>query len=205
MPNDPSIKGTVVAGHAETFQKYLADESPDRATLDRWFEPGEVDVLSGPIEPTRWFPIGSYDRLLCFLREYVGGGRNEFLIESGRRTAEKLLAAGIHQQFEYLSRTEVSEKVDKESRHQAFGRDLRLLTTITGSILNFLESSVVPDPDHAMRWMIRHRQARDYPETLCWTSQGFCNRMAEEHGMPELWYWERLEPGVVCFRMNREA
>lgn len=205
MAGEPSIKGNVVGAHAEVFQKHLADHAPDEATLGRWFEPGEVSLLSGEINPARWYPIATYDRLLLFLREYVGDGRNEFLIASGRRTAEKLIAAGIHQQFEYLSRTELSEKVDKEGRHQAFGRDLRLLTTITGSILNFLESSVVPDPDHAMRWMIRHRQAHAYPETLCWTSQGFCNRMAEEHGTPEIWFWERPRQDEVWFRMSREA
>jgi hypothetical protein len=88
----------------------------------------------------------------------------------------------------------------------AFGRDLRLLTTITGSILSLdLDSKVIEDPDHPSRWVIRHERAEAYPEILCWTSQGFCNRMAEEHGDPDLWYWERPAHDIVTFRMNREV
>lgn len=29
--------------------------------------------------------------------------------------------------------------------------------------------------------------------------------MAEEHGTPDLWYWERPSLDVVLFKMNREA
>jgi len=49
------------------------------------------------------------------------------------------------------------------------------------------------------------RAAADYPEILCWTSQGFCNRMAEEHGDADLWTWGRPRPDVVQFRMTREV
>jgi len=78
------------------------------------------------------------------------------------------------------------------------------LCSITGSILNFAVQSVVQDPEHEYRWIIQHGEAADYPEVLCWTSQGFSNRMAEEHGAPDIWYWERPRPDIVQFRMNRE-
>ncbi len=63
---------------------------------------------------------------------------------------------------------------------------------------------MIEDPENPLRWIIHHSEAEDYPEALCWTSQGFCNRMAEEHGHPDLWYWERQRVDLVELRMNRE-
>jgi hypothetical protein len=204
MAGIPSIKGSIVAGHGETLKKYLVDDRPADWVLEERFKPGELDILTGNLNTSAWYDIRMYERLLLFLRDYVGEGNNRFLIECGQRSAEKLLDAGIHQQFEYLSRTQVAEKTDKYERHQAFGRDLRLLSTITGSILNFAKSGVIEDPENPLRWVIQHANATSYPEALCWTSQGFCNRMAEVHGHPDLWYWERPRADLVEFRMNRE-
>ncbi len=204
MAATPSIKGSILANHAEVMQKYLAKAQLSEKELQSRFEPGELEILAGPIDAARWYDIRMYRRLLEFLRDYPGEGSNQYLIDAGRRSAENLIRAGIHQQMEYLRRTQVVGREAREERFAAFGRDLRLLTSITGSILNFGKAAVVQDSEHAHRWMIQHSEARDYPDVLCWTSQGFCNRMAEEHQAPELWYWERPKPDVVRFRMNRE-
>jgi hypothetical protein len=204
MASIPSIKGSIVGSHAEVLRKHIETMGVDDRVLRESFEPGEIDLLCGPIEATRWYSIETYRRMMEFLRDHVGHGDNRYLIDAGRRSAENLIRAGIHQQFEYLRRTQHKERTDAHERFQAFGRDLRLLTTITGSILNFADSGVVVDPDTPTRWMIQHKSASAYPEILCWTSQGFCNRMAEEHGDPDLWYWERPQHDVVVFRMNRE-
>lgn len=68
---------------------------------------------------------------------------------------------------------------------------------------DFTESVVVPDHTHDPRWMIEKRDAADDPEVLCWSTQGFCNRMAEEHDTRDPWSWERPSPDVVHFRMAR--
>jgi hypothetical protein len=204
MSKIPSIKGSIVANHAEVMHKYLAKSQMSEKEIQRRFETGELEILSAPIDATRWYDIRMYRRLLEFLRDYPGEGHDRYLIDAGRRSAENLIRAGIHQQMEYLRRTQVVGRQSMEERSAAFGRDLRLLTSITGSILNFAVQSVVQDPAHAFRWIIQHTDARDYPEVLCWTTQGFCNRMAEEHDAADIWYWERPRPDVVHFRMNRE-
>jgi hypothetical protein len=205
MARIPSIKGSIVANHAAVLQKYLAENNIEEEVLKRRFEPGDLDVLGGEIDPGRWYDVRMYRRLLEFLRAYPGEGSDQYLIDAGRRSAENLIRAGIHQQFEYLQRTQHMERTDVAERSAAFGRDLRLLSSITGSILNFAKVEIVPDHEHPHRWIIQHTDARDYPEVLCWTSQGFSNRMAEEHGAPDIWYWERPQADVVHFRMNREV
>jgi hypothetical protein len=202
MASTPSIKGSVVAGHAEVLQKYLASRTLDPAILERRFRPGELEILARPIRSTEWYDIGMYQRLLEFLRDYPGNGDDAYLIAAGRRSAEALIRAGMYQQMEYLSRTQQSTKVEARERFVAFGRDLRLLCSITQSILNFVRTEVVVDPDHPDRWMQEMRDVAAYPEVLCWTTQGFSNRMAEEHGTPDLWRWERPARDLVRFRMT---
>jgi hypothetical protein len=204
MSEKPSIKGSIVAGHAEVMQKYVAAAQIDEKSLASYFDERERTVLAEPINATGWYDIDLYRRLLEFLRDYPGEGRNDYLIAAGCRSAENLIRAGIHQQFEYLRRTQHHEFSDPHERSQAFGRDLRLLNTISASILNFGVSTIEPDPEHELRWIIVKTESADYPEALCWTTQGFINRMAEEHGTPDLWYWERLSPDTIHFRMNRD-
>jgi hypothetical protein len=198
----PSIKGSVLAGHAEALQKYLASASLDPAVLEARFRPGELELLAGPIQSVGWYDVGTYQRVLEFLRDYPGGGDNEYLIASGRRTAESLIRAGRYQQMDYLRRTQHRGKDDPHERFIAFGRDLRLLCSITQSILNFAHTEVKPDPEHPDRWMQELHTTAAYPEVLCWSTQGFSNRMAEEHGAPDLWRWERPHPELVLFRMT---
>jgi len=202
VSDTPSIKGSVLAGHAETLQKYLASRTIDPAVLEARFRPGELELLAGPIQAVAWYDVGTYARVVEFLRDFVGEGDNGYLIASGRRTAEALIRSGRHQQMDYLRRTQYRDKDDPQERFVAFGRDLRLLCSISQSILNFVRTEVKPDPEHPDRWMQELHTTAAYPEVLCWTTQGFCNRMAEEHHAPELWRWERPRPELVLFRMN---
>jgi hypothetical protein len=203
MPVVPSIKGSVLAGHAEVLMKYLASHPLQPAVLAQRFPDGEVELLSRPISTVGWYDLRIYQRLLEFLRDYPGKGSNDYLLDAGTRSAEGLIRAGFYQQLEYLRRTQVAGATDDPAeRFQAFGRDLRLMGTLNQSIMNFTTSSVALDPEHADRWMIEYRCSAPFPEVLCWTTQGFCNRMAEEHGHPELWRWSMPSSMHVRFRMQ---
>lgn len=202
MADAPSVKGSVLAGHAEVLTKYLASHPEDSEVLSRRFRPGEIELLAGAINAVRWYDVGLYERALEFLRDFPGHGDNAYLVAAGRRSAEALIRAGLHQQMEYLRRTQLGSTSGAAERFQAFGRDLRLLASITQSILNFSTAHVRVDPEHEDRWMIVHEATTRFPEVLCWTTQGFVNRMAEEHGCPELWTFERLRDEVVRYRMR---
>jgi hypothetical protein len=202
MPVGPCVKGSVVAGHAEALVKYLASHPTDPKLLARRFPDGEVAFLSKPISTGAWYELRMYQRLLEFLRDFDGREDNTYLLEAGRRSAESLIRSGFYQQLEYVGRTQHKTHMDPDARFQAFGRDLRLLCTLTLSIFNFVKNSIVVDPDHAYRWINQYNCTAPFPEVMCWTTQGFCNRMAEEHGSRELWYWKRLTPEVVQFRMH---
>ncbi|HBZ70180.1 MAG TPA: hypothetical protein DEP35_10770 [Deltaproteobacteria bacterium] len=182
--------------------KYLASHKLDPKVLAGRFPDGELELISKPISAGGWYDIRIYQRVLEFLRDYPGERDNAYLLDAGRRSAEALIRAGFYQQMEYLGRTQLKTHQDPKARFEAFGRDLRLLATLTQSILSFVTSSVARDPEHPDRWMIEYKCTAPFPDVLCWTTQGFCNRMAEEHGSPELWRWNRLRPDLVQLRMQ---
>jgi hypothetical protein len=174
VPTVPSIKGSVFGGVVEDVNKLLS-RGP-RAPGAR-----ALARALGPRAPRPHHPG----------------------VRLGRRTARRLLEAGLYRQLEYLNRTELERATDPNARYEAFGRDLRLLSTISGSILSFSRWTVEPDPKHADRYGIEVSEAHDFPEVLCWRSEGFVNEMASQHGQPDLWRWRRLASDRIVFEMVR--
>jgi hypothetical protein len=203
MGSIPSIKGSVFASVVDDVRKLLAGGELSRDEALRWLEPGDLALLEREIFVSHWYDIRSYSRLSLLLRDVVGGGDNEFLREKGRATARRLLEAGLYAQLEYLQRAEVARATDAGARFEAFGRDLRLLTTLSGSILSFTRWLSKPDPERADRYVIEVSEAKDMPEALCWRSDGFVNEMASRHGDRDLWSWKRVRADYVLFRMTR--
>jgi hypothetical protein len=203
MGSIPSIKGSVFASVVDDVRKLLAGGELRRDEASRWLEPGDFALLEREIHVSHWYDIRLYSRLSLLLRDVVGGGDNEFLREKGRATARRLLEAGLYAQLEYLQRAEVAKATAAAARFEAFGRDLRLLTTLSGSILSFTRWLSKPDPERADRYVIEVIDAKDMPEALCWRSDGFVNEMASHHGDRDLWCWRRERPDYVLFRMTR--
>jgi hypothetical protein len=201
----PSIKGSVFAGVVEEVKKLLASGRASRADAARFLVPPDFALLEEPIVITRWYEIDAYTRMNELLRELEGDGSNEYLRKLGRQTARRLLEAGLYSQLEYLHRTELANAITGPARVSAYGRDLRLLATISASILNFSRWTVRPDPAEAARYVIDVTEAKHFPEVLAWRSDGFVNEMATQHGEPDLWCWERVGPDHIVFRMVRDV
>ena len=199
----PSIKGSVFLGHLETLMKLIASGDISRSELARRLQPEDLGLLEAQIHTSGWYDIRSYARVMELMRDVIGNGSNDYLIQRGAASAERLIQMGIYQQLEYLKRMRLGELDDPRERFLSFGRDLRLLVTITGSLLNFGRPEVKEDPAHADRYVIQVSEASAYPDALGWATQGFNNRMAEEHGEPDLWRYQRLGPDLVCQRMTR--
>jgi hypothetical protein len=203
MASVPSIKGSVFASVVEDVRKLRARGELSRADAARWLEPGDMALLHEEIVVARWYDIRSYVRMNEILLELEGSGSNEFLRERGRQTARRLLEGGLYAQLEYLHRTEVAKQRGQRARFEAFGRDLRLLTTLSASILNFSHWASKPDSENEDRYVIEVSDASDFPEVLCWRSDGFVNEMASQHGQPDLWGWDRPASDRIVFRMLR--
>jgi hypothetical protein len=205
MASLPSIKGSVFAGVVDDVKKLLESGRASRQDAGRWLRPADFALLEAPVVISSWYDIHAYTRMNELLREVEGEGSNEYLRNLGRQTARRLLEAGLYSQLEYLHRTEVSNAINGPARVSAFGRDLRLLTTISASILNFSRWTSRPDSREAARYLIEVTEAQDFPEVLAWRSDGFVNEMANLHGDPDLWTWERVTADRIVFRMIRDV
>jgi hypothetical protein len=203
MTARPSVKGRIFAPAVEDVQKLLANGTLRRGELTRWLAASDLPYLDHEPLGTEWYDIAVYARLLELLRDVEGEGKNEYLRRRGMRTAERLMEAGLYAQLEYLNRLSKNELSDPRERFHAFGRDLRLLTSISSTIFNFAKWEVKPDPELDLRYRIDVSEARDFPEPQCWTTDGFVNRMAAQHGDAELWSWERPRADLVVWRMIR--
>jgi len=205
LPFVASIKGSVFVRAVEDIGKLVSAGTLSRSELQRKLPATDVALLNQPVIPSSWYDVQAYGRLLELLRDVEGEGKNEYLRERGARSAELLRQAGLYQQMEYLNRTQLAQQKDARARYLAFGRDLRLLTTMHGSILNFGRQLVKDDPQYADRYVMEYQDVAHYPEALCWTTDGFVNRMAKQHGMPDLWKWERPTQDLILYRMTRSV
>jgi len=203
MATEPSIKGSVFIRAVEDALKLVAAGTLARSELGRWLRSTDVALLDQPVISSGWYNVQTYGRLLELLRDVEGEGRNEYLRERGARSAELLRKAGQYQQMEYLNRTQAAQQTDPRARVLAFGRDLRLITTVFGSILNFGRLEVKSDPEQVDRYIMEYVDVAPYPEGLCWTTDGFVNRISKPRDQPDLWRWERPTPDRIVYRMIR--
>jgi len=200
----PSVKGSLIAASVEDVKKLVQAGTLSQAELERRLEPGDLEVLSQGVSLMGWYDIRIYARMLELLKDIEGGGSNDYLRRRGTQTAERLLHAGLYQQLEYLNRTQLANTADSLDRFLAFGRDLRLLTTLSGSIYNFTRWESQIDPEIRNRYKIRVSDAKAFPDNMGWAAEGFINRMAKQHGQPDLWRWQRAAPDLIVFCMIRD-
>jgi hypothetical protein len=204
MASVPSIKGTAFTKVVEDVAKLMATQALSRSEAERWLQPDDFAVLEREVQAARWYDIRVYERMSRLLLDVEGHGDTSYLRERGRQTAKRLLGAGVYAQLEYLQRTEASRERDPLQRFEALGRDLRLLNTLSASILNFSKWNHVKEERHARRYRIEVSEAAAFPEVLCWTTDGFVNGMAEHGTGSLLWRWDRPKRDLVVFRMTTD-
>ncbi len=203
MPVAPSVKGAVFSLAVEEVSKLVSAGRISEDELERRLEPGDLGILAGPVQGTLWYDIRVYARLVELLRDVDGGGSDDYLRRRGARSAERLIHAGVYQQLEYLNRLQVAKAQDPEERFLAFGRDLRLLTTLSASVYNFMRWEPRPDPDHPGRHRIDVIEAGPLPTIFDPHIEGFVNRMTVQGGEPDLWRARRARPDHLLFEMTR--
>ena len=200
----PGIKGRILAAAFEDAQKLVTTGAVKASELSRWLHPEDLEMLERPLAPSDWYDIKAYARVCELLRDVEGEGRDQYLHDRGVRTGERLLEAGLYAQLEYVTRMKIGQLKEPIDRYQAFGRDLKLLVTISSSILNFSKWTSRPDEEHELRYRIDVSEASEFPEVLGWTSLGFVNCMARAGGGgANVWRWERIDAENLAFRMTR--
>ena len=204
MRRRPSIKGSNMAKLVEDVTKLLDSGRLPREEATRWLQPPDFELLGTRINFAHWYDLGSFQRMLELMRDVEGQGSNAYLRERGRRSAQRLLQAGVYLQLDYLHHTEVTQRRYAQERFEAFGRDLRMILTLAPSMINVTKWSHRSDPDYPKRYLLEVHEAKPMPEVWCWTTEGFVNGMAPNSGDAQLWLWRRPHPDLIVFHMTRD-
>jgi hypothetical protein len=203
MSTVPSVKGAVLEIEVEAVRKLVAAEGISRAELTRRLQPEDLALLDHPTFASGWYDIRIFTRFIELLRDTEGDGSNDYLQRHGAQLVAGMIQSRLYQQLDYLKTTQVEKATEAHERFLAFGRDLRRLTSLSASVYNFSRWQAVVDPEFADRYVLEISEAAPFPQAWLWLNQGGINRMAEEHGTPNLWRWERQRPDFIRYRMAR--
>lgn len=199
----PAIKGSGISSLIEDLAKMRDEGRLSQELIEERLGREDRALLERPVSLAAWYDIQSYRRLAELLCE-VEGRREDLLRERGAAAARRLAAAGLYQQIERVKHIR-DETLDDDERFKSYGRNLRLIATLSGSLLNFSRFEVTVDRDHPDRYCIEIHDSQAMPDVLAWTTEGFINAMAEM-GSPgnsgPSWTLERTG-GRVRYRMTR--
>jgi hypothetical protein len=198
------MKGSLINELVEDVRKLVGEGAISRAEVERRLTPEGLEILDSEIVVSKWYDVRFYARCAELLRDTVGSGTNDYFFQRGLDKGKKLIEAGLYQQMEYATRTQVQDKRDPEERFRAYGKDLRLFISLSGSLLNFTRWSTCVDPDHPDRHMIIVEDTAAYPDALAHATEGLIESMAERHGLGNLWRHRRVGNRIE-FRMTRSV
>jgi hypothetical protein len=93
------VKGTALESVVADVNRLVETGVISRADLDVRLDAEDLELLDQKLLPSAWYSLGSYGRLTQLLFETEGRRRIEYLVERGRRAAERIRNAGLYAQF----------------------------------------------------------------------------------------------------------
>jgi len=188
----PSVKGTLVRNLVSELEELIDTGRLQRSDLPHHLEPCDLRVLEREVSISAWYPVATYARMLELFARASGGDRQQQLIESGRRSAQRVIELGIYSQLD--DRTE-------ESWENRVGR---ILVTLSGSFFNFGRwewQGLQKDGSFS----IAVHDAADMPEPLMLRTGGFVEHLtARAAGGPASLVLERsADLSTIHFRAHR--
>jgi len=199
----PSIKGSAITGTVEDVRKLVQTGAISETELERRLTKEALALVRQPILSSQWYEIQAVASLVELLWEVEGHGDAAYMRRRGEEIAERLLKAGLYAQLEFVKRKKLDQHSDPKTRFEAFGRDLRLIATLSGSMLNFGRWTSRPDPEHKGRYLIEIHEAAALPVPTALATEGFMNRISKEIDEAHCWRMERPRLDLVVYTMDR--
>lgn len=196
----PSIKGSIIDKLVEDVGALRHRSDAVEALVEERLDAQALELLDQKVNPASWYPLTTYDQLSLVLLEIDGRGDPNYLRERGAVIGRRVMQAGLYQQLEYL------ERRDRKTDFEAYRRDLKLIVSLQGAIVNTGSWGAERDPDHQNRVMLIGRDLEGYPDTLCISTAGFVTgvSMLAHKNSPE-WSYHRPSHSEVWFRMDRDV
>lgn len=98
--SEPAIKGSGFESAVADLQRLAEEGRLDREELEARLEARDLAYLEEKILPSLWYPLSSYERMCDLLLAVEGRGDPEYLVDRGRRAADRLYRAGLYRQLD---------------------------------------------------------------------------------------------------------
>jgi len=191
---EPSAKGSVVMGVVASLRSAKKNGRVSEEQLAARLSSAAFALYERKIEIGLWYPMAAFGELVEF--EWQLAGKDpDYARRSGVQSADRMFDAGIYQQLDYAQRT------DKAQTREALLRQSKLITTVTGTLYSYLQTSVRFTPDGSQLEIV-YANAELFSEPLRLSTEGFMNRVNERQGSSRRWTSERTKPGEIVFRMK---
>ena len=191
----PSIKGATISKLVEDVHRLLDEGAVPPEEVEAYLDTEALALLDAKFNDAGWYPLAVYEQYALLLLEMEGKGNLAYLRERGYRTGDRLVKSGLYQQFEFLGRR------DRPRDYEAFFRDLRLITSLSGALVNVGRWSAERDPEHPERAMVLGRNLEGYPEVLGISTAGFLTGISAHAHTTGI---ERPSPRELSYRMDRD-
>jgi hypothetical protein len=199
----PSIKGSAITGTVEDVRKLVQSGAISEKELEKRLTGGALALIRQPIAASQWYDIRAVASVVELLWDVEGHRDPAYMRRRGEEISERLLQAGLYTQLDFVKRSKLDQETDPKALFEAFGRDLRLMNTLSGSMLNFGRWTSRPDPEYEGRYIVEIHDAAALPVATSLATEGFMNRILKEMRLAARWCLERPRPDLVVYRMDR--
>lgn len=182
------VKGTAVASVVEDLKRLIEAGRVRRDELEVRLQAADLELLEQKILPSSWYPLGSQGRLTQILLEVEGKGSLEYLLERGRRAAERMREGGLYAQL----------SVDQERWGERIGA---MMIPLGPAIYRDTVWSIeLSGTGAAMRFEITVEVQEDFPEVCRHQTQGFIEHASSyASGRPVRMSSSRVSPTRIVF------
>lgn len=182
------VKGTAVASVVEDLKRQIEAGRVRRDELEVRLQAEDLELLEQKILPSSWYPLGSQGRLTQILLEVEGKGSLEYLLERGRRAAERMREGGLYAQL----------SVDQERWGERVGA---MMIPLGPAIYRDTVWSIELSGKGAeMRFEITVEVQEDFPEVCRHQTQGFIEHASSyASGRPVRMSSTRVSPTRIVF------
>ena len=193
--SDASVKGSLVLGAVVSVRRHRNQGRISADQLSARLDGAALELVDQKIDIGRWYPVRVFTDLLDV--DWDVGARRDpaYMRSQGEQAADRLFGSGIYQQLTYAER---AERVDNA---EALKRQSKLITTITGSLYNFLRFEVRLGEERGDTLEIVFSNAALFSEALRHSTEGFMNQINQRQGSAHRWSSRRVQADVIVFTL----
>ena len=108
-----SIKGVAIKSAVADLHRLIESDLLPAKVAFELLTDFERLILKRGVDDEAWYPIGSYDRINRVLFEYDGNSAPDYFQKRGRAVADRVIAAGMFKQVDFVRKIEPSAAVEQ--------------------------------------------------------------------------------------------